>query len=92
MAFEDDVVASMLAERVPTYASCGGTIAADHRRLADLLDGGDVDALAGLLGEHLDLEDGEVLPLFARHFTAEEYEPIAAHVAAVAAALGATGS
>jgi hypothetical protein len=31
------------------------------------------DALAELLARHLDLEDADLLPLFVRHFTAEEY-------------------
>jgi hemerythrin-like domain-containing protein len=30
--------------------------------------------LAAIMDAHLDLEDEEVLPLFARHFAAEEYE------------------
>ena len=32
--------------------------------------------LAALMDAHLDFEDAEVLPLFERHFTAEEYEEL----------------
>ncbi len=34
----------------------------------------DLDALAALMDAHLDLEDAEILPLFVRHFSAEEYD------------------
>ncbi len=54
-----------------------------HHAMAEVAQGRDYDLaasalreLADLLDAHLDFEDEDILPLFARHFTATEYEEL----------------
>jgi hemerythrin-like domain-containing protein len=58
-------------------------LAACTAAIARVAEGGDPAAAATLvaqvadhLDEHLDFEDADVLPLFERHFTAEEYQAL----------------
>lgn len=53
------------------------TVAAAERTAAVLRE------LAGLMDDHLDFEDEDLVPLFGRHFTAAEYEDL--HKAAIKA-------
>jgi hemerythrin-like domain-containing protein len=85
---EDDILFPALAARVPTYAEYGGSLAADHERLDEVIDsvaaaierrdrGAALAAaveLRHLLAEHLGVEDDDILPLFERHFSAAEWD------------------
>jgi hypothetical protein len=89
---EDELLFSALAERVATYDDDHRpTLTADHAELDDLLDGltaalaPDVpsalavrlaNAISEHLQQHLDYEDDEIVPLFARHFTTAEFEDL----------------
>ena len=55
-----------IGEEVEHFVRHGGTV-----RLCELL-----DELADHMDTHLDIEDADLLPLFERHFTAEEYEAL----------------
>jgi hypothetical protein len=78
-ATEQDAV--LAAEHVELDAIMGALQAA-VRGLAEGLDvagqhaaaTASAEALADFLDHHLGIEDADVLPLFARHFTAEEYQ------------------
>jgi hypothetical protein len=78
-AVEHDAV--LAAEHVELDAIMGALKAA-VRGLAEGLDvtghhataAASAEALADFLDHHLGIEDADVLPLFARHFTAEEYQ------------------
>src|SRR4051794_15330702 len=88
---EDELLFPALAERVATYADHHPTLTADHAELDDLLDGltaalasneshqhavQTANAISEHLHEHLDYEDDEIVPLFARHFTSAEFEDL----------------
>ena len=88
---EDELLFPALAERVATYDEHRPTLTADHAELDDLLDEladaltppaprGQAYRLAAALSdhlhEHLDYEDDEIVPLFARHFTTAEFEDL----------------
>ena len=87
---EDELLFPALAARVVTFDEVGPTLAGDHADLDVVLD--DLDAAArahdwvtaaGLarhlsdhLHDHLDFEDREIVGMFARHFTSEEFEAL----------------
>jgi hypothetical protein len=64
-----DVVMSGLDDTIPRLSS--GTWTASHARAVELS-----AELASFLHGHLTVEDEDVLPLFVRHFSAEEYEEL----------------
>ncbi|MGZ4726837.1 MAG: hemerythrin domain-containing protein [Acidimicrobiales bacterium] len=84
---EDELLFPALAERIDTYDEYGPTLTADHAELDVLLHGlvaalddqdlGRAASLAGELRTHLDehpgYEDEEVVPLFIRHFSPQEF-------------------
>jgi hemerythrin-like domain-containing protein len=86
---EDVLLFPALAERVATYDQYRERLESDHAELDELLPGltAELDEggshvravrlsrkLSDHLHEHLDHEDDEIVPLFARHFTSEEFE------------------
>jgi hemerythrin-like domain-containing protein len=87
---EDELLFPALRDRVATYADHADRLDGDHADLDVVLDGltdalasGDrarAGRLAGELADHLDVhlayEDAEIAPLFARHFTAAEFDEL----------------
>ena len=87
---EDELLFPALAARVATYGEHASRLEGDHAELDEVLDGleaaldrGDpaaaaplADALRDHLDEHLGYEDDEIAPLFARHFTAVEFDEL----------------
>jgi hemerythrin-like domain-containing protein len=87
---EDALLFPALAARVATYGAYAPKLESDHVELDELLDdlgralnGGDrsaalplAQALKAHLDEHLGFEDDEIVPMFARHFTAVEFEEL----------------
>ncbi|WP_040493452.1 hemerythrin domain-containing protein [Ilumatobacter nonamiensis] len=63
----DDLV-GLVAPALDRLAATGPTSDSDRDRAIEV-----VTALRDLMSSHLDFEDREVLPLFERHFDAEEY-------------------
>ncbi|MEZ5296552.1 MAG: hemerythrin domain-containing protein [Ilumatobacteraceae bacterium] len=84
---EDELFFPALDARVPAYGQYRAAMDADHHRLDETmnalsrsLDDGDVagaaaaaDVLDRELADHLTVEDSDVLPMFERHFSADEY-------------------
>jgi len=88
---EDELLFPALAERVATYEDHRPTLNGDHAELDDLLDRLTTalapnasharavqmaNAISDHLHKHLDYEDDEIVPLFARHFTTAEFEEL----------------
>lgn len=89
---EDEVFFPVLAARVPSFAAHRPRIDAEHHMLEDAIDavGAALDGLAGdrdravaatrelsdLLDRHLGFEDADVVPLYVRHFGADEYAEV----------------
>ncbi len=87
---EDELLFPALADRVATYVEHESTLVGDHAELDVLLDELDnaLDrddravairlsrGLSDHLHHHLDYEDDEIVPLFARHFTSDEFEAL----------------
>jgi hypothetical protein len=87
---EDELLFPALAARVATYSQYGPTLQSDHQELDELLDhlasaleDSDRSTSVSLARElsdhfhhHLDYEDDEIVPLFARHFTSAEFEEL----------------
>jgi hemerythrin-like domain-containing protein len=87
---EDELLFPALAARVATYGEHAARLEGDHAELDEVLDDleaaldrGDLGAAAPLaialrdhLDEHLGYEDDEIAPLFARHFTAVEFDEL----------------
>ena len=85
---EDELLFPAIAARVATYPQIAPKLEGDHADLDVLLDdlraalaASDERRAATLaaelrdhLDEHLAFEDGEIVPLFIRHFTAAEYD------------------
>lgn len=67
-----DELMAEVTDAVTTFAEPG---AADRAAAA-------LDRLSRLMDDHLDLEDVDILPLFVRHFTGEEYRELEEHAIA----------
>jgi hemerythrin-like domain-containing protein len=87
---EDTLLFPALATRVETYGEYAPALQTDHAeldaildQLAAALDGGDHQRSAPLaedlrahLDRHLQFEDDEIVPLFARHVSGAEYDEL----------------
>jgi hypothetical protein len=67
---ELDAIMSALQDAVRALAT-GDHIVRDHAAAT-----ASAEELSTFLDRHLEIEDDDVLPLFARHFTAEEYQDL----------------
>ncbi len=64
-----DELVDLVTHALDSLASTGPTAESDRDRAVEV-----VTALRDLMSSHLDFEDREILPLFERHFDAEEYD------------------